>query len=168
MGGVQPRAAESREHRRLRPLQSSCRTGVSTTGHLKIDGSTPTCGNYQESLGNPGHSAPSIEIPKESNELLDYCRNLRYSAHNTHSVLPFGQSHSCCDISAQMQSVLCSVMTLSLYSKLDSDQTVVALAPQTAHVVAEVGYRLSLNPTQWLLQRTCLQRASLVRLEWSI
>ena len=32
----------------------------------------PTCGNYFESLGNPGHSAMTIEIPKESNELCDY------------------------------------------------------------------------------------------------
>ena len=32
----------------------------------------PTCGNYLESIGNPGHSVMTIEIPKESKELCNY------------------------------------------------------------------------------------------------
>ncbi len=35
----------------------------------------PTCGNYLESLGNPGHSVMTIEIPKESKELCNYAHN---------------------------------------------------------------------------------------------
>ena len=35
----------------------------------------PTCGNYLESIGNPGHSVMTIEIPKESKELCNYAHN---------------------------------------------------------------------------------------------
>ena len=35
----------------------------------------PTCGNYLESIGNPGHSVMTIKIPKESKELYNYAHN---------------------------------------------------------------------------------------------